>query len=131
MARLPMLAELTDLRFTSSDTVAFTISWNVEDSYANLIDEIRVRFLLSNLLDLGGSDDDVAVFMEGLDDWEEEPPTALTVPDGWTADLVLYHAGKTYDVSEADLASGIMNLTFTHDALRQRFVRAIAQPRTC
>ena len=131
MARLPMLAEISDLRFTSSISVAFTIRWDAADSYAHLIDEIRVRFLLSNLLDLGADDDAVAEFMEELDDWAATTASALTVPAGWASDLALYHIGRTYTVSDADLSAARMSLAFTDPSLRQRFVRAIAQSRTC
>ena len=54
MARLPMLVQITDLRFTADDRVTFTLEWPA-DINGDKIDHIRVRFLMTNLLSIGGT----------------------------------------------------------------------------
>ena len=126
MARLPMPMQVVDLRFETDTRVAFTIAWDPLDPYVDLMDHIRVRFLLTNLLALGAADDVVEDLLEALPD--SDVVAAIPHPGGvYTPNLVMHYIGETY--TPIDGASGTFTNTFTNAALQQRFVRCTAQPR--
>ena len=49
MARLPTPTTITDLHFTADNSVEFELAWDGADTYASMIDHLRVRFMLTNL----------------------------------------------------------------------------------
>ena len=145
MARLPTPMMVDNLRFTDNTTLAFTVKWASDDPYAGMIDHIRVRFMMTNLLALGvgGAEippEDVKIVME---EWTTEL-TILTagtepVPTGWNPDLGVLHriddqSTTPFDGTDDNATAGDNiheeELTTSHAAFQQRFVRLIAQART-
>ena len=92
MARLPTLMMVSDLRFEGGNTqVKFTVKWASDDPYAAMIDHIRVRFMMTNLLALGVGDAD------------EDAAAALTEMEGW----VDYMIPVPVPPGEAKSAAGV------------------------
>ena len=99
------------------------------DDYAAQINHLRVRFMLTNLEEVGTgiTDAQIGTEMEGWDDTDTLADQAT--PTGWDANLVIHQIGEDYAVTNGTADSPIAG-TFTDDALRQRFVRCIVQART-
>ena len=129
MARLPTPTTITDLRFTADNSVAFELAWAGGDAYASMIDHLRVRFMLTNLEEVGAGITPAQVMTE-MANWADTDIVAdQATPAGWDTNLVIHQIGEDYDVADGTLDSP-MDGTFTDDALRQRFVRCIVQART-
>ena len=69
MARLPTPTTITDLRFTADNSVAFELAWAGGDAYAGMIDHLRVRFMLTNLEEVGAGITDAQVMTE-MANWD-------------------------------------------------------------
>ena len=154
MARLPTPIRVDNLRFTGNTRLAFTVKWASDDPFAGMIDHIRLRFMMTNLLDLGpGIDADVVnEVMEAWDDLTLTGPglsaadteAVPTMPPAWDANLgtlhrIDYRSAKiaTPDADNATAGDNIHEEEFgtaasriTNAAFQQRFVRLIAQART-
>ena len=140
MARLPTPATIVDLRFTSSTSVAATIRWDGDDPFAELIRGLYIRFLLSNLADLGApNDDDISTFMEELDDYTDVgipqsiPPARdpVTFAPLWEdLPLLLHYFDLAVPITEEEAKAGEYLFEWRAPVLAQHFVRVIVQART-
>ena len=138
MARLPMLVAVQDLRFTSDNTLGFTLRWDASAMFAASINHVRVRFMLTNLasVGMGITDADIKTLMEAWDD--EDAVEDIATPATWESTLVIHQIGDTYGraadpggvFTAAERAAGAAARSFTNGVVRQRFVRCIAQART-
>ena len=151
MARLPTPIEVDDLRFASNTRLQFILKWASNDPYAGMIDHIRIRFMMTNLLDLGTGIDAAAVkaVMEAWGDLTlmgsglSAADTEL-VPAAWDQSLGTLHridyrstkivTPNADNVTAGDNiheeAFGVAAPPVTSAAFQQRFVRLIAQART-
>ena len=156
MARLPTPIRVDNLRFTGNTRLQFTLKWASNDPYAEKIDHIRLRFMMTNLLDLGtGIDADVVkAIMEAWNDITPLTGPGLSAADtevvptaapAWDMNLLTLHR---IDYRSAKIVlpasdNGAMTNDNIHeevfgaaaplvddDAFQQRFVRLIAQART-
>ena len=131
MARLPTPVAVTDLRFVDVDSIEATILWDGEDIYAELMRGLYIRFLLSNLYDLGADDDAVSIEMQSWDDYTDVGmPRVVTIPDMWDGRLQLHHFDLSVPITEAEAKTGQYLFMWRAQALAQRFVRIIVQART-
>ena len=131
MARLPTPTTITDLRFTADNSVEFELAWDGTDTYAGMIDHLRVRFMLTNLEEVGAGITPAQIETE-MEGWADTDTVAdQATPTGWDTNLVIHQIGEDYTPTAAEKTAGVMpNQPFTDDALRQRFVRCIVQART-
>ena len=140
MARLPTPAAIIDLRFTSTIGIAATIQWDGDDPFAELIRGLYIRFLLSNLEDLGAPDDAaISTFMESFEEHTDvgmpQPriaPGPPGPPDPWAQDisLIMYHFDLAIPITEEEAKAGEYLLEWSAPVLAQHFVRVIVQART-
>lgn len=132
MARLPMPMKVTNLRFTADNAVSFRLEWDGAHAYASVIDHFRVRFMLTNLHDvgIGITDAQIQAEMESWDD--QDPPVAAEtmLPTGWDANIKVYRGGMKLAAPADPTTTAMVDGTFTNIGLMQRFVRCIAQART-
>ena len=140
MARLPTPATVVDLRFTSTTRVAATIRWDGDDPFAELMRGLYIRFLLSNLADLGAPNDaGISTFMESLDDYTNvgvpqsvaPPSDPITFAPLWAdLPLLLHYFDLAVPITEEEAKAGEYLLEWSAPVLAQHFVRIIVQART-
>ena len=145
MARLPTPMEVNDLRFTGNTELRFTVKWESDDDYADMIDHIRVRFMMTNLSDIGVDDATLKTEVEGWDDLGmlvAEGKSAAdieAVPSSWDGELgtlhrIDYRGPHISDPGSDNATAGDdtheATFTITDASFQQRFVRLFAQART-
>ena len=131
MARLPTPATVVDLRFTSTARVAATIRWDGDDPFAELMRGLYIRFLLSNLADLGAPNDvDIFTVMESLDDHTDIGMPQGVIISGWAANLQMQYFDLAVPITEEEAKAGEYLLEWSAPVLAQHFVRIIVQART-
>ena len=131
MARLPTPATVTNLRFVGPDSIEATIYWDGDDPYAELMRGLYLRFLLSNLEDLGVDEGMVSETMESLvDHTDVGSPMEVVVPAGWAMNLQMQYFDLSVRISEAEAKAGQYLFAWRAPVLAQRFVRMMVQART-
>ena len=130
MARLPTPATIVDLRSTSATSIAATIRWDGDDSFAELIRGLYIRFLLSNLADLGVDEDIVSTEMESWDDYTDVGmPQPRIIPGSHTL-LLLQYFDLSVPITEEEAKVGEYLFEWRAPVLAQHFIRIIVQART-
>ena len=130
MARLPTPAIVTDLHFVGPDRIEATIYWDGDDPYAELMRGLYLRFLLSNLEDLGVGDDEVSTAMQSwADHTDVGSPMEVIIP-AWAMNLQMQYFDLLVRISETEAKAGQYLFTWRASVLAQRFVRMIVQART-
>ena len=144
MARLPTPMMVENLRFTGNMELQFTVKWASDDTYAAMIDHIRVRLMMTNLLDVGVDEDAVLAEMESWNDILRDTAGLSSagiesLPTGWDPNLaqlhrIDYRSPVVVNPGNDNATPGDMtheeDYTVTDVAFQQRFVRLVAQART-
>ena len=145
MARLPTPMMVDDLRFTGNRQLEFTVKWASNDPFAGMIDHIYVRFMMTNLLALGVTEDVAGALMESDSDLTMAVGTSAASTWAlpamlWDQNLGMLHridyrsavvvAPDTDNVPGAPADTHEETFMVMDTAFQQRFVRLIAQART-